>query len=231
VSITRTGLAITVAAYLLFLSGCGSSNVSPNAVINVTPWRPVGTVPLTVTFDASYSYDADGEITNYDWGFGDGDTGTGVSTIHTYQNMGEYRAQLTVTDNAGGTDTASIKILVATILPPYDDLMRYPSEYLDYIVFFRGKIIQVYDRDGGYVWRVATKRTTLGYSGDVIWVDYNPYYLFFDLNGSRFLEGDIVGIYGRSSGLRTYTSIIGRQVTVPSVRCLHPILIRKAGEP
>ena len=216
-------------AYLLFSSGCGPSNVSPNAVIKVNPWLPVGTVPLTVTFDASFSVDLDGEIVHYDWEFGDGSTGTGISTTHSYQSMGEYKARLTVTDNAGGTDTASIKILVATILPPYDDLMRYPEESLDYIVFFRGEIIQVYNRDGGYVWRVATKQTTLGYFGNVILVDYNPYYLFFDLNGSQFLEGDIVGVYGRSSGLRTYTSIIGRQVTVPSVRCLHPILIRKAG--
>ncbi|UCE91582.1 MAG: PKD domain-containing protein [Methanobacteriota archaeon] len=39
---------------------------------------------LTVSVDASASYDPDGTIVDYDWDFGDGSTGTGMTATHTY---------------------------------------------------------------------------------------------------------------------------------------------------
>ena len=66
-----------------------------------------GEAPLTVTFDAVGSSDADGTISSYSWSFGDGSIGSGVAVDHTYTSAGQFTAVLTVTDDAGATDDAS----------------------------------------------------------------------------------------------------------------------------
>lgn len=72
-------------------------NMSPIAVAQATPMS--GVVPLTVSFDASGSYDEDGSIASYSWDFGDGITATGVAVDHTFLSAGTYDVILTVTDN------------------------------------------------------------------------------------------------------------------------------------
>ena len=76
-------------------------NQDPTASFTATPSS--GTVPVSVTFDATASTDPDGTIVDYAWDFGDGTTGTGVIVAHTYTATGTNAVQLTVTDNAGGT--------------------------------------------------------------------------------------------------------------------------------
>jgi len=67
----------------------------------------IGVPPLTVTFDASASYDADGDIDAYNWDFGDGITGEGETIAHTYGNAGRFMVVLTVVDNDYYTGTAT----------------------------------------------------------------------------------------------------------------------------
>ncbi|MQY81691.1 MAG: PKD domain-containing protein, partial [Dehalococcoidia bacterium] len=70
-------------------------------------------VNLPVTLDGSSSYDPDGgEIVDYHWIFGDGNTGSGVSPTNTYNTAGLYTAELTVTDDVGGIDTATAMVVV-----------------------------------------------------------------------------------------------------------------------
>ena len=69
---------------------------------------------LGCAFDGSGSSDSDGSITSYAWDFGDGATGTGASPQHTYDAAGTYTVKLTVTDDRGGTDTATQDVKVAT---------------------------------------------------------------------------------------------------------------------
>ena len=64
---------------------------------------PVGEA---VIFDASESYDSNGEIVSYTWEFGDGNTGSGVETSHAYMENGDYSVTLTVTDNEGAMGQA-----------------------------------------------------------------------------------------------------------------------------
>ncbi len=59
-----------------------------------------------VSFDASGSTDADGEIVEYQWNFGDGRTASGEYVEHAYASAGSngirYPVTLTVVDNNGG---------------------------------------------------------------------------------------------------------------------------------
>ncbi len=83
---------------------------TPSAAFTATPAS--GTFPLSVDFDASASTD-DGQITTYAWDFGDGDTGSGEVTSHTYSAEGTYHATLTITDDQGLSDVATVAIDVA----------------------------------------------------------------------------------------------------------------------
>lgn len=87
-----------------------AANVLPVAEISAGP--VTGYSPLTVTFDGSASRDNDGTITSYDWTFGDGSAGQGSSVTHTFSSIANFTVTLTVTDNRGGTASASTVIEV-----------------------------------------------------------------------------------------------------------------------
>lgn len=66
-----------------------------------------GTVNVPVQFNGSGSSDPDGTIASYAWNFGDGSTDTGVNPTHAYATSGNFTVTLTVTDDAGATDSAT----------------------------------------------------------------------------------------------------------------------------
>lgn len=89
-------------------------NEAPIAAFEYSPTNP--SFGDTITFDASSSYDNDGEIVSYEWNFGDGSFGEGKVVKHTYQYSGEssktYTVILTVKDNSGNEDTTDKRITV-----------------------------------------------------------------------------------------------------------------------
>lgn len=95
-----------------------TENVPPSADIDANPTS--GEAPLEVSFDASGSSDPDGKIESYYWDLGDGSTSGQESGTYTYSDQGEYTVTLTVTDDGGATDTASVTISVSpsTNQPP-----------------------------------------------------------------------------------------------------------------
>ena len=89
-------------------------NTSPITSFTYSPENPV--VNQTITFNASSSYDPDGNIMNYEWDFGDGNiTNTTEEKIkHSYSEAGSYNVTLTVTDDKEATNSTT-KII--TVMP------------------------------------------------------------------------------------------------------------------
>lgn len=82
----------------------------PIAKFAYTPQNP--TANEEITFNASESYDPDGNIVNYTWNFGDGNITTVTTSLieHAYSAYANYTATLTVTDNDGLKDTMTALI-------------------------------------------------------------------------------------------------------------------------
>jgi len=67
---------------------------------------------LSVTFNASSSYDPDGNISKWLWEFGDGVKGTGEIVNHKYLSSGTYKVTLSIIDDDGDKDSITQGITV-----------------------------------------------------------------------------------------------------------------------
>ncbi len=106
--------------YTATVTVVGSDNSKSTKTINITVREiPLaacflsifeeGPAPLTTTFDPGCST---GTITNYFWDFGDGATSTDVKPDHTFNNPGNYKVTLEVSDNENTIDKAELNIVV-----------------------------------------------------------------------------------------------------------------------
>ncbi|MCB1219202.1 MAG: PKD domain-containing protein [Planctomycetales bacterium] len=78
-----------------------------------------GTVPLTVNFDASASYDIDGDITSFEWDFtgdGFGAPGTDQTAQHVYNQTGNFLVRVQLTDNEGAQRIAETVVSVTPVI-------------------------------------------------------------------------------------------------------------------
>jgi PKD repeat protein len=90
----------------------------PSASFTYLPPRPY--INGIVTFDASGSSDADGDIIDYVWDFGDSTSDTGMVVTHSYVSEGTCTVTLNVTDDRGFWDSTSKVLTVSATLPePY----------------------------------------------------------------------------------------------------------------
>ena len=71
----------------------------------------------SITFDASNSYDLDGEIDFYYWNFDDGRTSNQMIKEHTYSNSGIFNVSLKLIDNLNDISTTYYLIEVINSLP------------------------------------------------------------------------------------------------------------------
>jgi hypothetical protein len=107
----RRAGALLAALVPLLLGGCALFNTPPIALAIARPSE--GQAPLAVRFDASSSYDPDGDTpVAYQWQFGDGVEGSGCTTTHIYTEAGRYDATLTVIDRFGERDSWGTSIAV-----------------------------------------------------------------------------------------------------------------------
>ena len=65
-----------------------------------------------VEFDASDSFDPDGQVVQYIWDFGDGTMGDGMATTHAYAQEGFYQVNLVVIDNQEASDNLNLEVEV-----------------------------------------------------------------------------------------------------------------------
>jgi PKD repeat protein len=86
------------------------TNNLPVAVINdLAASYPIN---QSIAFNASASSDSDGYISLYEWDFGNGATATGETVDYAYASAGDYIVTLTLTDNAGGMNSATVSIQI-----------------------------------------------------------------------------------------------------------------------
>ena len=88
-------------------SGGGGGNAAPVANFSST------VSGLTATFTDS-STDSDGTIASRSWNFGDSTSSTTANPSHTYAAAGTYNVTLTVTDNAGATNSKTQAVTVGS---------------------------------------------------------------------------------------------------------------------
>ncbi len=89
--------------------------------------------PATIVFDATASFDPDGEIVEYEWNFGDGSREFLDQVNHQYASPGSYRATLTVTDDNGVESEAEILISIG-IRPPAIELLTPPPSVTNMVL-------------------------------------------------------------------------------------------------
>ncbi len=96
-------------------------NVGPTASFVATPLS--GEAPLLVDFNASGSSDDEG-VVSYTWDFKDGNSATGAIASNTFDTPGVYEVSLTVSDEAGETDEATVTINVEEPIVTGDFTLR-----------------------------------------------------------------------------------------------------------
>ena len=116
----------STSSYTLVGNAFCKPNAAPLPALTANPTS--GTKPLTVNFNAGDSRDPDAGdgVASYHFEFGDGTSATqaGPLVSHTYNEVGEYRPKVRVTDSKGliSESAAEVTILVndAVVPPPPD---------------------------------------------------------------------------------------------------------------
>lgn len=103
----------------------------PIAIIRVDR-TAAESAPAIFNFDATQSFDPDGEITSYQWDFGDGSRELLPVVAHTFASPGTFRTRLTITDNTGVTSQAEQIIEVGIRRPTIQ--FRSPSAEINNLV-------------------------------------------------------------------------------------------------
>lgn len=153
-----------------------SENELPIALFSLSPQEPIS--GDTVTFDATTSYDPNGEIINYLWQINSEDISEGITMTKYFPLEGEYEITLTVTDNNGGKGKAVETIHVLSSMQlneTYNLNISAPSGLAfspDLLSFWT-----VSDKPGGHIYHMALNGeilSTLTYSGsDLEGISYN----------------------------------------------------------
>lgn len=102
-------------------------NTKPVAIISVS--SRVAYVNEILTFNASESYDPDGDILSYTWDFDDNSTSDQITIEHMYTSPGTYVVSLTVDDLKGGSNSSLLQIYIKPgDNPPQKPSITGPSE-------------------------------------------------------------------------------------------------------
>lgn len=95
----------------------------------------------------------------------------------------------------------------------YTEISRNPSLYASQRVAFSGKVIQVSESYGKTIMRVDTTEGEYGLWEDTIYVTYQK----LTDDESRILENDIINLYGEYKGIKSYTAVLGNEISIPEI--------------
>lgn len=127
------------------LGGCSTPNKPPE--VRISSPSEGALHGGEIAFEAE-AHDPDGRIEAYRWTFGDGAVSSEPRPTHEYAQSGEYRVEVTVTDDRGETATDGITIevqvgpkAVATLRDPQSEegvILQYMSGEAPLMVAFNG---------------------------------------------------------------------------------------------
>jgi len=96
------------------------SNKTNQPLVAVASANPNSTlVGENISFSSAGSYDPDGYIASYLWNFGDNATSSEANPAHAYAEAGNYTVTLTVTDDKGASNSATILVEVKSAEPDF----------------------------------------------------------------------------------------------------------------
>jgi len=100
----------------------------------------------------------------------------------------------------------------------FDDLFRHNEQHVGKTVRYVGKVLEVQKNscilceNPGYHLRVAVTKGNYGLWSDPVWVEYT--------GTARFLEDDIVTVWGKVTGLKEYIAVLGNRITLPQIEAI-----------
>lgn len=101
----------------------------------------------------------------------------------------------------------------------YADLSGNNQDYVGKIVYFKAEVFEMIEIDPkNYTLLVHMTKN------EDFWIDQ----VWINNNGERFLETDIIDVWAKVKGLRSYTSSMENEVTIPEVDPLYIELVSKA---
>ncbi|SPF51120.1 hypothetical protein SBF1_50004 [Candidatus Desulfosporosinus infrequens] len=116
-----------------------------------------------------------------------------------------------VTKQVATLSPADFKTQSITI--PYDDIARQTEDYVGKKTILTGQVIQIEEGPNNQIiMRVNMTKGQYGIYKDTVWVDYT-----YKQGEKRFLEKDIVNIWGSVTGRKTYTSAMKVDITIPEI--------------
>lgn len=93
----------------------------------------------------------------------------------------------------------------------YEEIARYPDKYKGELAKFTGEVVQVISTGNYYILRVDVTKNKYGWYEDTVYVTYTA-----PSGSGKILEEDIIEMYGELCGEKTYESILGATITIPS---------------
>lgn len=103
----------------------------------------------------------------------------------------------------------------------YEAVARDPDKHKGKYYTFSGEVVQVMESFSTTTLRVRQDDPDNLFSSNYWYITYSP-----KKDESRILEGDHITVFGECTGTTTYKSLLGQQITVPSMTMMYYDLIK-----